>query len=247
MMEKLSDKEFSEKCSYFRENFKEIKENVRVAAEKSGRTEKDIIVLAASKTVNVEVINYAIENGIDYIGENRVQEFLSKNDDFLPVHKHLIGHLQTNKVKDIVGKVEMIESVDSVKLAKEISKQSLIKGVETDILIEVNIGGEESKFGITPENCEEIIREISALEGIHIKGLMTIPPICETDEEVRHYFVKMRKLFIDIRGKNIDNSSMEYLSMGMSQDYAIAIEEGANIVRIGTALFGKRNYNKKEI
>ena len=243
MMEKLSAEEFSEKCSYFDENYKEILEKVKEAAEKSGRNFSDIIILAASKTVNVEVINYSIENGIKYIGENRVQEFLSKNDELAPVHKHLIGHLQTNKVKDIVGKVEMIESVDSIKLAKEISKQSLLKGVETDILIEVNIGGEESKYGITPESLEEIIREISLLEGIHIKGLMTIPPICETESEIRDYFIKMHNLFIDIRSKNIDNSSMEYLSMGMSQDYAIAIEEGANIVRIGTALYGKRNYN----
>ncbi len=242
MTEKLSASEIEEKCGYFDANFSDIKARIKAAAEKSGRKAEDIILLAASKTVDVAVINHAIENGLEFIGENRVQEFLSKYHSLLPVHKHFIGHLQTNKVKDIVGKVEMIESVDSVKLAKEISKYSLKYGVETDILIEVNIGGEENKSGISPENLEELVREAAKLPSIHIKGLMAIPPICEDQEVLRKYFAKMYNLFIDIQTKNIDNSIMEYLSMGMSGDFDIAIEEGANIVRIGSSLFGKRYY-----
>ena len=242
MMEKLSTNEIVEKCSNFDLNFKEINERIEIAAKKSGRSKDDIILLAATKTVPFEVINHAIDNGLNYLGENRVQEFLSKNDYLHPVHKHFIGHLQTNKVRDIVGKVEMIESVDSLKLAKEISKRSVALGITTEILIEVNIGEEESKSGVRAENLEELLREISQLDGILVKGLMAIPPICEENDEIRKYFSKMYNLFIDIQAKNIDNSIMKYLSMGMSSDYEIAIEEGANIVRIGSLLFGKRNY-----
>lgn len=242
MTEKLSADEFHKKCGYFDENFADIKARVAAAAKKSGRIGEDIIILAASKTVDVSVINYAIEKGIKYIGENRVQEFLSKDPELSTVHKHFIGHLQTNKVKDIVGKVEMIESVDTVHLAAEISKQSLKKGVTTDILLEVNIGKEESKSGFMEENLSEEIEKISKLPAICIRGLMAIPPICEKEEEICAYFEKMHNLFIDIGRKNIDNSSMEFLSMGMSSDYESAIEHGANIVRIGTSLFGKRNY-----
>ena len=160
MTERLSIDLLQEKCEYFNLNFADIKERIAVAAGKSGRSAEDIILLAASKTVETEVINHAIESGLQYIGENRVQEFLSKNNDLLPVHKHFIGHLQTNKVKDIVGKVEMIESVESLKLAREISKYSEKYNVETEILIEVNIGGEEAKSGVSPENLEELVYEI---------------------------------------------------------------------------------------
>ena len=242
MTEKLLTNEIAEKCENFDLNFKEINEKIEIAAKKSGRTKDDIILLAATKTVPIEVINHAIDNGLNFLGENRVQEFLSKNDALHNVHKHFIGHLQTNKVRDIVGKVEMIESVDSIKLAKEISKRSVVLGITTDILIEVNIGEEESKSGVLAENLESVLREIALLDGISIKGLMAIPPICAQNAEIRKYFSKMYKLFIDIQAKNIDNSSMKYLSMGMSSDYEIAIEEGANIVRIGSLLFGKRNY-----
>ncbi len=242
MTERLSIEELSRKCGYFDENFEDITERVKKAAQKSGRNEDDIILLAATKTVPTSVINHAIESGINYIGENRVQEFLSKDEQLLPVHKHFIGHLQTNKVKDIVGKVELIESVSSLKLAREIAKQSIKLGIVTEILIEINIGKEESKSGFMPEDAENAVREISKIAGLKIRGLMSIPPICEKEEEIRGYFSKMYNLFIDIKTKNIDNSSMEYLSMGMSEDFQIAIEEGANIVRIGTALFGKRIY-----
>ena len=235
MMEKLSPEEFDS-------NYSLIIERINTAAKKSGRKPSDIILLAAIKTVDVDTINYAIDSGIQYIGENKVQEFLSKNDNIKSAHRHFIGHLQTNKVKDIIQKVEMIHSVDSLKLAKEISKQAQKKNLTMDILLEVNIGDEASKWGFSPENLEENLIEISKLPNIFVKGLMAIPPICENGEENRELFKKMHKLFIDIGNKKIDNSSMEFLSMGMSDDFDIAIEEGSNLIRLGTALFGKRVY-----
>jgi pyridoxal phosphate enzyme (YggS family) len=234
-MEKLSAKEFQE-------NYADITERINSAALRAGRNPEDIILLAATKTVDIDTINYAIEKGIKYIGENKVQELLLKDDSISGAHKHFIGHLQTNKVKDIINRVEMIESVDSLKLAAEISKQALKSGKTMNILIEINIGDEESKWGFTPENALDSIKEIVKLPNINVKGLMAIPPVCENMEENRKYFKQMYKLFIDISGEKIDNSSMEYLSMGMSDDFEIAIEEGANIIRLGTALFGKRIY-----
>lgn len=246
MTERLSNNEIALKCANFDENYKDILKRIESAAVASGRKPEDIILLAATKTVPVEVINHAIVSGLKYMGENRVQEFLSKDAQLEKVHKHFIGHLQTNKVKDIVGKVEMIESVDSLKLAKEISKHSLKKDIVTDILIEVNIGCEESKSGVAPEKLEELIKEIAPLPAIKIKGLMAIPPICNKNDEIIEYFTKMHNLFIDIKGKNIDNSSIEFLSMGMSHDFEEAIMCGANIVRIGSMLFGARNYGTEQ-
>ena len=227
----------------FDENYKEIVSNIALAAEKSGRKYEDITLLAATKTVDTVVINHAIESGVKFIGENRVQEFLSKYEQYAPAHKHFIGHLQSNKVKDIIDKVELIHSVDSYKLAAEISKQAVKHGKVMDILLEINIGDEQSKSGFCYDDAAEAVEEIAKLEGVRIKGLMAIPPICEQADENRVYFAKMNKLFIDIGAKKIDNSSMEILSMGMSDDYQVAIEEGANMIRLGTALFGRRNYN----
>ena len=227
----------------FDKNFAEIKGKIAAAAEKSGRRAEDIIILAATKTVDADFINYAIQNGIDYIGENRVQEFLSKENDVTKnVHKHFIGHLQTNKVRDIVGKVELIQSVHSLKLAREIGKVSVKKGIVTDVLVEVNIGNEESKSGFSADEVLSAIEQMTEIEGICVKGLMTIPPICDQSDQVRKYFDKMYKLFIEIRDKKLYNN-IEILSMGMSDDYDVAVECGANMVRIGTALFGARNYN----
>ncbi|MBE6787128.1 MAG: YggS family pyridoxal phosphate-dependent enzyme, partial [Ruminococcaceae bacterium] len=180
--------------------------------------------------------------GINYVAENRVQELVAKHESLAPVHEHFIGHLQTNKVKDVIDKVELIQSVDSYKLANEISKQAVKCGKVMDILLEINIGEEESKWGFSYLEAEQAVRNIAKLEGVRICGLMTIPPICDTQDEIRQYFRKMYKLFVDIKHKNIDNSYMNILSMGMSGDFPIAIEEGANLVRVGTALFGKRNY-----
>ena len=237
MMEKSS-------ISIFDGNYKLIEEQISAAAIKSGRKREDIILLAATKTVSTEVINYAIDKGVKYIGENRVQEFLSKENELSTnAHRHFIGHLQSNKAKDIVGRVEMIESVHSVKLAKVIGELSDKKGIITDILLEINIGNEESKSGFIAEEIFEKIEEISKISGVKVKGLMAIPPICEKNDEIRKYFTQMNKLFIDIRAKKLDNVSMDYLSMGMSSDFCIAIQEGSNIVRLGTALFGKRNYS----
>lgn len=227
-------------------NYKKIEERIAEAALKSGRTREDITFLSATKTVSPELINHAISLGLKYIGENRVQELLSKYDAYNlnDATLHFIGHLQTNKVKQIVDKVQMIQSVDSVKLAKEISKQSVAKGINTDILVEINIGNEDNKSGVLPEQAEDLLWEISKMDNIFVKGLMTIPPICENEQKIRKYFHKMHNIFIDISGKKIDNISMEVLSMGMSSDYYEAITEGATMVRIGSSLFGERDYSK---
>ena len=235
MMEKLSPEEFDE-------NYKRVTERFNNAVLRSGRKEGEVKLLAATKTVDADTVNYAIKSGIKYIGENKVQEFKAKYPDIIPVHHHFIGHLQTNKVKDIVGRVELIHSVDSLRLAEAVSAQSKKLGTVTDILLEVNIGGEESKSGFKPFEVIENAEKIAEKEGISVKGLMTIPPVCENDENNRKYFKKMYNLFIDISAQKIDNISMDVLSMGMSDDFETAIEEGATIVRVGTALFGKRLY-----
>lgn len=235
-----------QRIKWFDENFADIKARINAACKKAGRDPSEVILLAATKTVPAGVINHALQNGLSYIGENRVQELLSKKDELLPNgHRHFIGHLQTNKVKDIINEVEMIESVDSVHLAAEISRQAVKHGKTVEILIEINIGGEESKSGISPDELYETVTEIAKLPGIKVSGLMSIPPICDTKEQISEYFEKMRKLFIDIRDKKVDNVNILYLSMGMSGDFEEAILHGANIVRIGTALFGQRIYNNK--
>ncbi len=226
-------------------NLKTIRENIKAAAERVGRDPSEIRLMAVTKTVPVEIINYAISLGVDFIGENRVQELNSKydelNKDDLTIH--LIGSLQTNKVRQIVDRVSMIESVDSLKLAEEISKQSKKIGKTMDVLVEVNIGCEESKGGVRAAETEKLINEISSLDSIRVCGLMTIPPFDADFDKTRNFFKEIYNLFIDIRDKNKDNSNvkMKYISMGMSSDYEIAIEEGANIVRVGSALFGARN------
>ena len=225
-------------------NYNYIKERIAEAAVKSGRKPEDITFLSATKTVEPEYINYAISLGLDHIGENKVQELLSKYDDYNLENCSLqfIGHLQSNKVRQIVGKVDLIQSVDSLKLAKEISRVSQNKDVSTDILVEVNIGKEENKSGVMPENLEELLWQIKDLPSINIKGLMTIPPICDDYDKIRRIFCDMHKMFLDISSKKLDNVSMDILSMGMSGDYYEAILEGATMVRIGSALFGKRIY-----
>lgn len=236
MTEKLS-------ADLFDENYKRVLERMSEAAIRSGRDPKAITLLAATKTVDVETINHAIQSGIRVIGENRVQELLAKYDQLMPVHRHLIGHLQTNKVRDVIARAELIHSVDSLHLARELQKQAERMDVFSEILLEVNIGGEESKSGFSPEEVKDAVYEIAALPRVRVRGLMAIPPVCEHSEENRKYFAKMNKLFLDIGTEKIDNSSMDILSMGMSDDYDVAISEGATLVRVGTALFGKRNYH----
>ncbi len=209
-------------------NYKVINERIAEAAQKIGKKREDITFLAATKTVDAATINHAISLGLDHIGENRVQELLSKYEDYDLEHCSLqfIGHLQTNKVRQIAGKVDLIQSVDSLKLAKEISKESKKRNITTDILVEVNIGREENKSGVFEEELEELLCQIAELESISIQK----------------YFNNMHKLFIDISQKKLDNINMSILSMGMSADYYEAILEGANMVRVGSSLFGARNY-----
>lgn len=226
-----------------RENIEKVKYNIAVAAKKSGRAPEEITLVAATKTVSSDKINLALENGITEIGENRVQELLSKFDD---INKdkakiHFIGHLQKNKVKDIVGKVSLIHSVDSFELAEKISALSEQKNLVTNILLQVNIGSDVHKFGVDEGAVEEQILKIGKLSAVKLCGLMTILPLCENRQKAFRYFDKMRNLFVDMQRKNMDNTSMELLSMGMSSDYITAIECGANVVRIGSALFGERH------
>lgn len=240
-MEWLSD---NERFTAIEENLKYIREDIANAAVASGRNPEDVLLMAVTKTVESRFINHAINNGIGLIGENKVQEFLLKELELElgSCRAHLIGHLQSNKVKKIVGRVETIQSVDTVAIAKEIGKRSVEAGVLTKILLEVNVGNEESKFGFMPGEVFEKACEIAEIGGVSIDGLMCVAPICEKDAEIRAVFSNMRRLFIDIGSKKMDNISMNILSMGMSGDYKQAILEGANLVRVGSAIFGARIY-----
>lgn len=226
------------------ENYKRIRENIQKATLESGRDEGSVRLMGVTKTVDSLYINHALSLGIDLIGENRVQEYLGKRDELHldGVERHLIGHLQTNKVKQIVGEVDMIDSVDSVKVAKEIGKISARKGIVTDVLVEINIGEEASKFGLDPSELTEALCEISEIDAVRVKGLMAIPPICDSSSEIRKFFMNMNRMFLDIKAKKLDNISMDILSMGMSGDYVEAILEGSTMVRVGSSLFGKRVY-----
>jgi pyridoxal phosphate enzyme (YggS family) len=225
------------------ENYLEVKKRVAEAAIRSGRKPDEVMLIAVSKTKSVEEIMPAVEAGANILGENKVQEVMAKYELIKNVRWHLIGHLQTNKVKYIIDKVSMIHSVDSLKLANEISKRAVQAGVTMDVLVEVNIGAEKSKSGVAPEEAESLCLDIAKLDGICVKGLMTVAPFVDNPQDTRVYFRKMNKLFVDIKDKKYDNIDMTYLSMGMTNDFEVAIEEGANIVRVGTAIFGARNYN----
>lgn len=234
-------------CEVISENLKVVREELSVAAHASGRDVNEIRLMAVTKTVLPEYINHAINNcGIDLIGENKVQEFLSKKDslNFYGVEKHLIGHLQTNKVKKIISEVDMIQSVDSVKLAQVISSESEKLGITSKILLELNIGGEESKTGFDKVVFSESLDIISELPNILVKGIMTIPPICDNSFELEKYFDDMRNYYEQIKQKKYKCFDFEILSMGMSGDYKEAVLHGSNLVRIGSAIFGVRNYNK---
>lgn len=228
------------------QNVQKIAQDVREAALQAGRDPSEVQVMAVTKTVDSVLVNAAIGAGITLLGENKAQELCAKYDSYHKdgVQIHFIGHLQTNKVRQIVDKVSMVESVDSIKLAREIDRHCAAIGKVMDVLLEVNIGREENKTGIFPELLPALLEEAGNLEHIRVRGLMTIPPVCETEEEVLQYFSQMRQLFIDIKQKKYDNISMEILSMGMSADYLAAVRCGSNIVRIGTAMFGQRNYKR---
>lgn len=229
--------------SMFKDNLEQVRENIRKAAMRAGRNEKDVTLIAVSKTHPVSAIEELVKLGQLDFGENKVQELMSKMPNVSKdVNWHLIGHLQTNKVKYVVGNVKLIHSVDSLKLAQEISKQSVKKNLTTDILLEVNVAGEESKFGFTADEVHHVIHRLNELPNIKVKGLMTVAPYVENPEENRPVFRELCNLSVDIRRQKLDNISIEILSMGMSNDYEVAIEEGSNMVRVGTALFGTRNY-----
>ena len=232
--------------SSIKENIENINAKIEAACQRSGRKREEVLFLVVSKTIDVPRIKEAVACGMTSLGENKVQEIMDKYEPMGEGIKwHLIGHLQTNKVKYIIDKVELIHSVESIKLAEEISKRAVAKGVTANILLEVNVAGEESKFGIKPEECEQMVREISVVPNIVIKGLMTVAPAVENEEENRKYFRQMKQLLVDINSKKIDNVNMTELSMGMTGDYEVAIEEGATIVRIGTGVFGARYYPNK--
>ena len=229
-----------------KENLANVEKNIEQACKNAGRSRNEVTLIAVSKTKPVEMLQEIYDENIHDFGENKVQELCSKMEQ-LPsdIRWHMIGHLQRNKVKYIVGKVELIHSVDTYRLAEEINIQAKKQNVIVPILVEVNIAHEESKFGISAEDAILLVEEISKLENIRIKGLMTIAPYVENPEDNRLYFRKIKQLSVDITNKNIDNVSMEILSMGMTGDYMVAIEEGATMVRVGTGIFGERNYKQE--
>lgn len=231
-----------------KENLQTVEKNIEEACRRAGRAREEVTLIAVSKTKPVEMLEEVYGEGIRDFGENKVQELCDKLEQ-LPtdIKWHMIGHLQRNKVKYIVGNVSLIHSVDTYRLAEEINIQAKKRNIVVPILVEVNIAGEESKFGTTAEDAILLVEDISKLENVRIKGLMTIAPYVVDAEENRLYFRKIKQLSVDITNKNIDNVSMEILSMGMTGDYAVAIEEGATMVRVGTGIFGERNYKKSNL
>ncbi len=229
------------------ENYESVLQEVRKACEKAGRNENEVSLIAVSKTKPVSDIQTLYDHGVRIFGENKVQELCDKYDS-LPkdIQWHMIGHLQRNKVKYIIDKVALIHSVDSLRLAQTIQEEAKKKNVIANILIEVNVAEEESKFGLHCDEVLSLIQEISTFSNIRVQGLMTIAPYTENEEENRQYFRKLKKLAVDIKAKSIDNIHMDTLSMGMTGDYRTAIEEGATYVRVGTGIFGERNYKLKE-
>lgn len=229
-------------------NIEYINELKEKAAIKSGRTGDDVLLVAVTKLHTPAEINEAIDAGITDIGENKVQEILDKYDSVKPVRWHLIGHLQTNKVKYIIDKVSMIHSVDSLKLAKEIDKRAAQHSLVMDILVQVNSANEDSKFGITTEETDQLIKDITEqCPNIRIKGLMCIAPYAEDSNEIRGYFTEVKQIYDRYVKNKTERIAFQYLSMGMTNDFEVAIEEGSNLIRVGTAIFGYRDYRKEEL
>lgn len=228
------------------EKLTEVRDNIIQSCARAGRSPEEVTLIAVSKTKPVSAIEVAIAAGQTVFGENKVQELCDKREYFQnpALQWHMIGHLQRNKVKYLIGKTALIHSVDSLRLAEQIDAGSAKAGAETDILIEVNMAREGTKFGVMPEDAERLIRVVAALPHVHICGLMTIAPYVAEAEDNRSIFRQMYQLYIDIKDKKIDNVDMKILSMGMTRDYQVAIEEGATMVRVGTGIFGERNYNR---
>ena len=226
------------------ENLSIVENKIAAACKRAGRERDEVKLIAVSKTQPVEAIREAIEYGINSFGENRVQELREKTEIIEDnLDWHLIGHLQTNKVKFVVGKVSLIHSLENIRLAEAIDKEAKKHNVIVDVLVEVNIAKEDTKFGVNPEEVESFIREVLIFKNINIRGLMTVAPYTDISEENRKYFKKLKKIMVDLNSKNIHNVNMNVLSMGMTGDYEIAIEEGATLVRVGTGIFGSRNYD----
>ncbi len=226
-----------------RENLENVELRIKAACERAGRKRDEIELIAVSKTKPVEYIKEAIALGVRSFGENKVQELKEKTERIEDAVKwHLIGHLQTNKVKYAVGRASLIHSLENLRLAEAIEKEAVKRNTSVPVLIEVNQAKEESKFGILPEEVEKFVREVSAYPHIEIKGLMTVAPYTEIPETNRVYFRELRKIMVDLNSKNIDNINMNILSMGMTGDYEVAIEEGATMIRVGTGIFGDRDY-----
>lgn len=225
------------------ENIKDVKERIQKACERSGREVSEVTLIAVSKTKPVEMLREAYSENCRYFGENKVQELVDKWE-IMPkdIKWQMIGHLQRNKVKYIVGKVDLIHSVDSIRLLETIDTEARKKGCVQPVLLEVNVAKEESKFGLMPEEVLDFVDESARFQNIRIDGLMTIAPFVENPEANREHFASLHKLFVDIRKKKVNNVNMNVLSMGMTNDFEVAIEEGATMVRIGTAIFGERNY-----
>ncbi len=223
-------------------NLNYIKQNIKNSALKIGKSEKDITLLGVTKTIDIKRINILKSLGISNFGENKAQELLAKYNEIDNCNWHFIGNLQTNKVKQIIDKVSLIHSVDTLKLANEINKRAEQINKKIEILIEINIANEPTKNGIRYEEADIFAKNLLLFPNISLKGLMCVAPFVENPQDNRYFFKKMKNLFIDINEKNKHNICMEYLSMGMTNDYPVAIEEGANIIRIGTGIFGKRNY-----
>ena len=226
------------------DNLKKVEENIQAACDRAGRDRSEVTLIAVSKTKPVPMLMEAYDDGIRIFGENKVQELTGKIDEMpKDIEWHMIGHLQRNKVKYIAGRVALIHSVDSFRLAEEINIQAKKHGVIIPILIEVNVADEESKFGVKLSEAEELVKECASLDGITIKGLMTIAPFVENPADNRDVFKALKDKSVDIAAKKYDNVNMDVLSMGMTNDYEVAIEEGATMVRVGTGIFGARNYN----
>lgn len=227
-----------------KENLEEVREKIRQACQRSGRREEEVTLISVSKTKPVEMLEEAYEAGSRDFGENRVQEIMEKYGQMPEgVRWHMIGHLQKNKVRQVIDKAVLIHSVDTVELAEQIEKDAAKRDLTVDILLEVNVAEEESKFGFRTEEVEAAVMKIKDLPHVHIKGLMTIAPFVSNSEDNREVFKKLYQLYVDIRSKNIDNVNMSVLSMGMTGDYEVAIEEGATMIRVGTGIFGARTRN----
>lgn len=226
-----------------KENLAFVEKEIQAACRRSGRDREEVTLIAVSKTKPVSELREAYDLGVRVFGENKVQELADKYDE-LPkdIHWHMIGHLQRNKVKYIIDKVDLIHSVDSIRLAETIEKEAAKRNIQVNILIEVNVAGEESKFGVSPSELPEFVEEVAKFPHIQVQGLMTIAPFVEDSEENRAIFERLRKLSVDIKDKKVDNITMRVLSMGMTNDYSVAVEEGATMIRVGTGIFGARDY-----